>query len=54
MFMFTRKWIGLQTSKVEEAVVLVSINPVQIRETLLCSFWKNINRCLAYMINNHL
>ena len=36
--MFTGKWVGLETSKVEEAVVLVSINPVQMRETFRKTF----------------
>ena len=29
IYMVTSEWIGLQTGKVEEAVVLVPINPVQ-------------------------
>ena len=30
--MFTSKWVRFEASKVEEAVVLVSINPVQMGE----------------------
>ena len=33
MFMFTGKRARLQASEVEETVVLVSINPIQMRET---------------------
>ena len=47
-FIFTGKWIWLETRKVEEAVVLVSIDPVQMRlETFCFRKIKPVERALS-------